>query len=91
MRKIKLIIADDHELFRNGLKELLKKSNDIEVVSCVSNGTEFMESIQNNEDLDIVLLDITMPKMDGFEVLKRLKEINSSIKPIIISMHDEGN
>ena len=91
MEKIRLIIADDHELFRNGLEELLKRHNDIEVVNCVSDGVELIEFIKGHQDIDIVLLDITMPNMDGFEALRQLKRLSSQIKPIVISMHDEGN
>ena len=91
MKKIKLVIADDHELFRNGLKELLKKYNDVEVVRLVSDGKEFMEYIKTVKNVDIVLLDITMPNMDGFDVLNQLKNVNPEIKPIIISMLVEGN
>ena len=91
MKKIKLVIADDHELFRNGLKELLKKYDDVDVVNLVEDGEEFMNYIDINQDIDIVLLDITMPNMDGFEVLDKIKAVNPRIKPIIISMHDEGN
>lgn len=91
MEKIRLIIADDHELFRNGLEELLKRHNDIEVVNCVSDGVELIEFIKGHQDIDIVLLDITMPNMDGFEALRQLKRLSSHIKPIVISMHDEGN
>jgi DNA-binding NarL/FixJ family response regulator len=91
MKEIKIIIADDHELFRNGLTELLKKYDDITIVESVGDGKQFIEAIKKTEDIHIVLLDITMPNMDGFEVLKELKKLNSSIKPIIISMHDEGN
>ena len=90
MNKINIIIADDHELFRNGLKELLLKHEDIHVVDCVANGEEFLDVIKNNEHIDIALLDITMPKMDGFEVLDQIKSLNSKIKPVIISMHDDG-
>lgn len=91
MNKIKVIIADDHELFRNGLKELLMKHDDIEVVDMVGDGNQFINAIQSIPDLNIVLLDLTMPNMDGFEVLKTLKDYNTNIKPIIISMHNDGN
>lgn len=91
MNEIKLIIADDHELFRNGLAELLRKHDDIKIVKSVADGSEFMELINSPIEADIVLLDITMPNMDGFEVLKELKSLNSNIKPIVISMHDDGN
>lgn len=91
MNKIKLIIADDHELFRKGLAELLRKHDDIKIVKSVADGIEFMELINSQFEADIVLLDITMPNMDGFQVLKELKTLNSDIKPIVISMHNDGN
>ncbi|MFY0712144.1 response regulator transcription factor [Seonamhaeicola sp. NFXS20] len=91
MKTIKLIIADDHELFRNGLKELLKKYKDVNIVALVSNGEALFSQLKKHPNTDIVLLDITMPKMDGFQVLKQLKSLKLAIKPIIISMHDEGN
>lgn len=91
MKRIKLVIADDHELFRNGLKELLKKHDDIHIVKSVGDGKEFMEVLEKFDDIDVVLLDITMPNMDGFEVLDQIKEQNARVKPIVISMHDDGN
>lgn len=92
MSEIKLIIADDHELFRKGLAELLRKHDDIKIVKSVADGSEFMDVINNSDiEADIVLLDITMPKMNGFQVLKQLKSASSSIKPIVISMYNDGN
>lgn len=91
MNEIKLIIADDHELFRNGLAELLRKHEDIKIVKSVADGLEFMELINSKFEADIVLLDITMPNMDGFQVLKELNSSASDIKPIVISMHNDGN
>lgn len=91
MNEIKLIIADDHELFRNGLAELLRKHDDIKIVKSVADGVEFMELVNNQFVADIVLLDITMPNMDGFEVLKELQTSTLTIKPIVISMHSDGN
>ncbi|MFL9831555.1 response regulator transcription factor [Flavobacterium sp. ST-87] len=91
MNEIRLIIADDHELFRNGLAELLRKHDDIKIVKSVADGLEFMELINSSFEADIVLLDITMPNMDGFQVLKEIKDINYNIKPIVISMHNDGN
>lgn len=91
MNEIKLIIADDHELFRKGLAELLRKHDDIKIVKSVADGFEFMELLNSQFEADIVLLDITMPNMDGFQVLKELKALASDIKPIVISMHNDGN
>ena len=91
MKKINLIIADDHKLFRNGLEELLRKYDDIQIVKSVADGFEFMHFVNSPLEADIVLLDITMPNMDGFQVLKELKTLNSNIKPIVISMYNDGN
>jgi two-component system, NarL family, response regulator NreC len=91
MNEIKLIIADDHQLFRNGLEELLRKYDDIQIVKSLADGFEFIELINSQFDADIVLLDISMPNVDGFQVLKELKALNSDIKPIVISMHNDGN
>ena len=91
MNQIKLIIADDHKLFREGLTELLRKYSDIKIIKSVADGFEFMQMAKIQLDADIVLLDITMPNMDGFQVLKELKAIASPIKPIVISMYNDGN
>ena len=91
MNEIKLIIADDHELFRKGLAELLRKHDGIKIVKSVADGLEFMALVNSPFEADIVLLDITMSNMDGFQVLKELKNSNSDIKPIVISMHNDGN
>ncbi len=88
---INVVITDDHDLFRFGLSELLKKHSDINVVKTVSNGKQLLELLKINKTIDVVLLDITMPDMDGFEVLDKIDQLNSKIKPIIISMHNEGN
>lgn len=91
MNEIKLIIADDHQLFRNGLEELLRKYDDIKIVKSVADGFEFLQVVKSQLEVDIVLLDITMPNRDGFQVLKELKTLDSNIKPIVISMHNDGN
>jgi two-component system response regulator NreC len=91
MNEIKVIIADDHKLFRNGLEELLRKYDDIKIIKSVGDGIEFMNCVKNQIDADVVLLDITMPNMDGFQVLKELKTVNTTIKPVIISMYNDGN
>ena len=91
MNEIKLIIADDHQLFRNGLEELLRKYDDIKIVKSVADGFKFMQVVKSQLEADIVLLDISMPNADGFQVLKELKTLDSNIKPIVISMHSDGN
>ena len=91
MNEIKVIIADDHKLFREGLAGLLQKYDDIKIIKSVGDGLEFMECVKNLVEADIALLDITMPNKDGFQVLKELKALNTTLKPIVISMYNDGN
>jgi DNA-binding NarL/FixJ family response regulator len=88
---INIIIADDHKLFRSGLIELLKKHSNFNIVSEFEDGNELLHYILKNKNIDVILLDINMPNCDGFEVLEKLSKINTEIKPIIISMYDDGN
>ena len=60
-------------------------------VKSVTDGVELMKVLNSQLDADIILLDLTMPNMDGFQVLKEIKKLNSNIKPIVISMHSVGN
>ena len=88
---IEIIVVDDHQLFREGLISLISKDEDLEVVAGVSNGKELFEFMDSHGNPDILLLDLTMPEMDGFEVLQKLKSKYSKTKAIAISMHDDGN
>jgi len=90
MQKIKIIIADDHDLFRRGLVELLRKQDNFNIIADVADGKALMESL-GHELADIILLDLTMPIMNGFEVLDRIAKLHPSIRAIVISMHDDGN
>jgi DNA-binding NarL/FixJ family response regulator len=88
MEKIGIIIADDHQLFRNGLKILLNSFPEFEVAGEVSNGREFLELLQTVQ-ADIALMDINMPEMDGIEATRKGLKINPSIKIIALSMYGE--
>jgi DNA-binding NarL/FixJ family response regulator len=73
MEKIRIIITDDHQLFRNGLKILLNAFPEFEVAGEASNGEEFLKLIRESPP-DIALMDINMPEMDGIEAtMKALK------------------
>lgn len=88
--KIKIAIADDHKLFREGLAALLESFEELTVSIIVSNGNElFEELLKRKRPIDVLLLDVEMPEMDGIEVLKKLKATKSSIKPLILTMHNE--
>lgn len=88
MKKINVMIADDHSLIREGLKQLLEFDGTIRVVEEASNGAECLEKIYICNP-DVLLLDINMPEMNGIEVLKKMKADNSQIKVLILTVHNE--
>ena len=90
MNKIKLAVIDDHKLFRDGLTELINGFNEYKVIIEADNGFDFISQLQN-EIPDIVLLDINMKKMDGFETAAWLKEHHPSIKILVLSMYENEN
>lgn len=86
---IRVIVADDHKLFRQGLINLLNGFNDIEVIGEAANGSELLEML-NHRKPDAILLDIQMPVMDGMQALKQIPKSNASPYVIVLSMWD-GN
>lgn len=85
---IKVMIADDHTIFRHGLKKILEENKDIEVVSEASNGNEAFDKAIKTE-CDIMLLDISMPGLTGLELLKMLKTYKPKLRVLILSMYPE--
>lgn len=87
--QIKIVIADDHSMIREGLKQLLELDEDIVVVGEAGNGIACLEVIKK-EKPDVVLLDINMPEMGGLEMLEILrKSANKKQKVLILTIHDE--
>lgn len=87
--KIKILIADDHPLFRQGLKNTFEDTSDIEVVSEVDNSNDILSKVRENE-LSLVLLDISMPGKGGLEILKQLKTEFPKIPVLILSVYPES-
>jgi two-component system, NarL family, response regulator DegU len=87
MKKISIVLADDHVLVRNGIKAMLESESDLQVVGEASDGNEALESARNLKP-DILVLDIRMPNMNGLEAAARLKNQSPSTKGVILSMHD---
>ena len=85
---IKIIIADDHPLFRRGLKHALEETPDIEVIGEASNGDSLLSMIKT-DNLDMVLLDISMPGKSGLDLLKQLKSEHSKLPILILSVYPE--
>jgi DNA-binding NarL/FixJ family response regulator len=86
--KIKVLIADDHVIFRQGLHLLLEREQDIQVVGEAGDGFETIHQAQQLNP-DIILVDISMPKMDGVEVVRRLKKTLPDVKIIILTMYSD--
>lgn len=85
---IKVMLADDHILMREGIKKLLEFDGSIEVIEQASDGFECLEKLKEVTP-DILLLDINMPKMNGIEVLEELKNQKSPLKILILTVHSE--
>ena len=85
---IDILIADDHELIREGLKKILKKEPDMQVVGEARNAQEAFELVRNRK-LNIVLLDISMPGMSGLDALSELRQSHPKLPVLILSMHPE--
>lgn len=86
--KAKIIIADDHSMVREGLKQLLELDGDIKVIGEAGDGIECLELLQQMIP-QVLLLDIDMPKMNGLELLKKIKENKIDVKVIILTVHNE--
>ncbi len=88
MEPIKIVIADDHRMVREGLKQLLELDGDISVVGEAGDGITCLDVIEQLNP-DVVLLDINMPKMNGLQVLQKLKENNCRSRILILTIHNE--
>ncbi len=84
---IKILLAEDHEILRDGLKSLLKDEPDLIVVEEAKNGREVIEKLSITE-VDIVIIDINMPVMNGLETTQYLQEHFKNIKVLVLSMLD---
>jgi DNA-binding NarL/FixJ family response regulator len=85
---IKIFIADDHAIVREGLKQILSETSDMVVTDETGDGREVMKKIYEN-DFDVVLLDIAMPGRSGLEVLEELRQKRPDLPVLILSMHPE--
>ena len=84
---IKLLIADDHQMFIDGVRSLLSDSSTYTIVAEATNGQEVLDAL-SLQDIDLVLLDMNMPVMDGLSALKVIKEKFPKVKVIMLTMFD---
>ena len=85
---VKIMIADDHSMIREGLKNLLELDGDIQVIAEAVDGEDCLNKLQVVKP-DVLLLDINMPKKNGLEVLKSLKSKKSKLKVLVLTVHNE--
>ncbi|UCG55146.1 MAG: response regulator transcription factor, partial [Dehalococcoidia bacterium] len=85
---LRVLIADDHPVFREGLRQILNETNDLVVASEASNGIEVLKKVREG-CCDVVLLDISLPGINGIEILKHLKSEKTGIPILMLTMHPE--
>ena len=91
MKKIKLLLADDHQVVRNGIKLMLEAQDSFEaIVDEATNGEEVLDKLRKRHEYDIIVLDIHLPKMDGVQVAKKVLNDDPSQKILILSMYTES-
>jgi len=88
MKKIRIILADDHQLFRKGLINILNQTDDLAVAAEASNGLDVIKILEEDPSFDLLLLDLNMPYMNGLETVIRLKKRGIKIPTLILSMEE---
>ncbi len=87
MEVIKVVLADDHVLVRDGIKALLEDQEGVQVIDEASDGKEALEVVERNNP-DLLIIDIRMPEFTGIEVVAELKKQGKPVKTMVLSMHD---
>lgn len=87
MSRIKVLLADDHLILREGIRLLLEKVSDMEIVGEADNGEEAVAKVEHLAP-DVVLMDITMPRMNGLEATRQIKQKHPEMKILILTMHE---
>ena len=85
---VKVMITDDHSLIREGLKQLLELEGDFQAIAEACDGIDCMEKLKEQIP-DVLLLDINMPRMNGLEVLQKIKDEKIDVKILVLTVHNE--
>jgi len=85
---IRIAIADDHRIIREGLELLLAETDTIEIVANAANGPDLIRLLED-EEIDVVLLDVRMPEMTGLDVLERIRSLDLQVAVVMLSMYGD--
>ena len=86
MKKVRLLVADDHKIFRQGIKKLLEEEPDLQVVGEAADGREAVKRATELKP-DVILMDIAMANLNGLEATKQIKKVLPDVKVIMLTMH----
>lgn len=86
--KVRVLLCDDHTLFREGIRAIFKEVPSIEIVGEADDGRQAVSEVQRL-DPDVVLMDIAMPDLSGFEATRRIRQENDKVKVLILTMYEE--
>jgi DNA-binding NarL/FixJ family response regulator len=89
MKKIKVMLVDDHQIILDGLKSLLENADEIQVVATANNGNEALNALKLLT-VDVILMDIDMPKLNGIDATRQIHEKYKDVKVIMLTMHSES-
>lgn len=88
---IRILIADDHQLVRRGLRQVLEQETDFDVVGEGSNGQEILQLLEDGLEADVLLSDLSMPMIDGIELAKKIREKYPDMQIILLTIQEEDN
>ena len=90
MKKIRVVLADDHQMVRKGFRALLEKEADIQVIGEAEDGREAMRLVEQMRP-DVLVMDLEMPGMSGLEAVRQLKKRSTAVRILILTMHRQTN
>lgn len=89
-KDIKILLVDDHKIIRDGIKLMLNKNPEIKIIAEAENGLEAIDFMnKNTNDIDVILMDISMPFLDGISATRAIKKSNKKAAILILTMHLE--